>query len=529
MIRFGRQSLTEGTIWKSIILFAIPLLLSNFLQQLYNTADLLIVGRFSGATAMASVGATGAVTGMLVGLSVGLATGCSVIISQLYGAEDYDGLYKAVHSAFAIALLGGVVLTVAGIGLAPILLSLMNTPETVIDGSVTYMRIYFGGIIPTLIYNMGAGILNAVGDSRRPFFFLCVAAFANVVFDLLFVGVLSMGVAGAAIATVIAQSTAATFVLISLTRTHSPYRYFPKDTRLHGELVSRIVKIGLPAGMQSVLISISNVFIQTEINRFGEAAVAGIAVAGRVDGFVFVIMNAVGLSAMTFTGQNVGAGQWRRVKRGYLTSILLVVMLAAGFGSILLSFRFEVAGLFNNTPEVLHYATRMMSIILPTYFIFGINEVTSGYLRGQGKALVPMIATLVFMCGARLLWIALVLPFWDSIDVVIYAYPVSWILTLITLQTYNFLSYRKQKMAGKPATSFSNADNDTDNKSVATDLGSADLKPAELSNFSDLTDSIELKEITESVKKDGEESTVSVQSEAEPDIVENILLKNMPE
>lgn len=449
-MKLGRVNLVEGVIWRSLVLYALPLLLSNFLQQLYNTADLLIVGRYAGSHAMGSVGAIGSVTAMLVGLAVGLATGCTVVVSQYYGAEDYDGLFKTVHTAMAIAVGGGIILTAAGILLAPFLLNLMNTPPEIFDGAVLYMRIYFGGIIPTLIYNMGAGILNAVGDSKRPFSFLLVSAVTNVLFDIVLVAWLSLGVAGAAIATVIAQVVAALLVLISLTRTHSPYRVFIKDIRFHKEVLKKVSRIGLPAGTQSVLISISNTFIQAKVNSFGAMAVAGVAVANRVDGFIFVVMNAISLATMTFTGQNVGAAKPDRVRRGLYTSAVMVVAVSLSLAWTVLSFAPTIASWFNDDSGVTFYTVRMMSFILPFYFIFGLNDVISGFLRGRGKSMVPMFTSLIFMTGARLLWIWLVTPSWPSIDVVFMAYPVTWLLTFIVLfiyllKTYGFRSDRHEE------------------------------------------------------------------------------------
>lgn len=451
-MKAARVNLVEGTIWRSLVLYALPLLLSNFLQQLYNTADLLIVGRFAGSHAMGSVGAIGSVTGMLVGLAVGLATGCTVVVSQYFGAEDYDGLYRTVHTAMAIALGGGLILSAAGILLAPVLLQAMNTPAEILPGAVLYMRVYFAGIIPSLIYNMGAGILNAVGDSRRPFYFLLVSAVTNVVFDLLFVAIIPWGVAGAAIATVIAQVVAAGLVLISLTRTDSPYRVFLRDIRPHMAVLKKVSRIGLPAGTQSVLVSLSNTFIQAAINGFGAKAVAGVAVANRVDGFIFVVMNAIGLSAMTFTGQNVGAGKPERVRRGLYISAGMVVLVSVSLGWLVLGFAPQIVSLFNDDPEVIAYTIRMMSFILPIYFVFGLNDVIGGFLRGRGKSLVPMLISLIFMTGARLLWIYIATPIWPSIDVIFMAYPITWILTFIVLfiyllKTYGFRSDREEEKA----------------------------------------------------------------------------------
>ena len=435
-MRIRNVNLTEGSIWKQLLIFALPLMMSNFLQQLYNTADLLIVGRFAGTHAQAAVGATGALANMLVGFFVGLATGCAVVVAQMYGAEDEDGLYRMVHSAMSIALTSGVILSIAGFLLSTPLLRVMNTPADILEEASSYLRIFFVGSVPSLLYNMGSGILRSVGDSKRPFYFLAVSSLANILLDLLFVAVFKWGIQGAAWATIISQVLSALLVLLSLSRTTNSYRLYLRDIAFHGPVGKRALKIGVPAGFQSVLISGSNVIIQAAVNGFGTLAVAGFASAGRIDGFVWVSLNAISLAMMTFMGQNIGAGQIERAKKGLRQAIVLVMMIAGGIGAFFLLISKPLAALFNPDPQVNHYTMQVMKYILSLYWLFGINEVFGGALRGAGRSMVPMLVTLICMSGFRVLWIYGILPFKSTFDFMLLAYPLSWIITFLAYIIY---------------------------------------------------------------------------------------------
>ena len=435
-MRVRNVALTEGTIWKKLLIFALPLMLSNFLQQLYNTADLLIVGRFIGTEAQAAVGATGSLSNMLIGFFIGLSTGCAVVVAQMYGAEDEDGLYRMVHSSMSIALVSGVVLSVAGFFLSTPLLRLMNTPEEILADASVYLRIFFAGSIPSLLYNMGAGILRSVGDSKRPFYFLAVSSITNILLDLLFIAVFGWGVVGAAWATVISHIIAAVLVMMSLSKTDESYKLYLRDIAFHGPVGKRALKIGVPTGLQSVLISGSNVIIQTAVNGFGTLAVAGYAAAGRIDGFVWVTLNAVALAAMTFMGQNIGAGKIERAKKGLRQAIILVVIVSGGLGAFFLIFAGPLAALFNPDPAVTFYIRRVMLYILSIYWLFGINEVIGGALRGVGRSMVPMLVTLICMSGFRVFWVYVILPLNRTFDFMLLAYPLSYILTIIVYLIY---------------------------------------------------------------------------------------------
>ncbi len=435
-MRVRNVALTEGTIWKKLLIFALPLMLSNFLQQLYNTADLLIVGRFIGTEAQAAVGATGSLSNMLIGFFIGLSIGCAVVVAQMYGAEDEDGLYRMVHSSMSIALVSGVVLSVAGFFLSTPLLRLMNTPEEILADASVYLRIFFAGSIPSLLYNMGAGILRSVGDSKRPFYFLAVSSITNILLDLLFIAVFGWGVAGAAWATVISHIIAAVLVMMSLSKTDESYKLYLRDIAFHGPVGKRALKIGVPTGLQSVLISGSNVIIQTAVNGFGTLAVAGYAAAGRIDGFVWVTLNAVALAAMTFMGQNIGAGKIERAKKGLRQAIVLVVIVSGGLGAFFLIFAGPLAALFNPDPAVTFYIRQVMLYILSIYWLFGINEVIGGALRGVGRSMVPMLVTLICMSGFRVFWVYVILPLNRTFDFMLLAYPLSYILTIIVYLIY---------------------------------------------------------------------------------------------
>ena len=435
-MRVRNVALTEGTIWKKLLIFALPLMLSNFLQQLYNTADLLIVGRFIGTEAQAAVGATGSLSNMLIGFFIGLSTGCAVVVAQMYGAEDEDGLYRMVHSSMSIALVSGVVLSVAGFFLSTPLLRLMNTPEEILADASVYLRIFFAGSIPSLLYNMGAGILRSVGDSKRPFYFLAVSSITNILLDLLFIAVFGWGVVGAAWATVISHIIAAVLVMMSLSKTDESYKLYLRDIAFHGPVGKRALKIGVPAGLQSVLISGSNVIIQTAVNGFGTLAVAGYAAAGRIDGFVWVTLNAVALAAMTFMGQTIGAGKIERAKKGLRQAIVLVVIVSGGLGAFFLIFAGPLAALFNPDPAVTFYIRQVMLYILSIYWLFGINEVIGGALRGVGRSMVPMLVTLICMSGFRVFWVYVILPLNRTFDFMLLAYPLSYVLTIIVYLIY---------------------------------------------------------------------------------------------
>lgn len=431
-------NLTEGVIWKSLLTFTLPLLLSALLQQLYNTVDLLIVGRFAGKIDMAAIGASGAITVLVVALFMGLSTGASVLVAQHYGAKDRAALFKVVHTNFAIALYGGLVLTIFTVIFTPQFLAWIDTPPEVMGPAVRYMRILFAGLIPVMVYNMGSAVLRSVGDSVRPFNFLAIAAGLNIVLDLIFVGAFKMGAVGAGIATVLAQSVSGILVLLSLLKTTDIYRLRMKRIRFHKESLERIVAIGLPAAVSGGLISLSNVIIQAQINVFGAQAIAGVAAASRVDGFVFTSLEAFALAITTFVGQNIGAKKPKRLKSGIITALVMTLLFVASVSSILVIFRTPLMKIFTSEKDVIFYGTKMIVILAPFYVIFSVTEVLSGAIRGSGTAVPIMIITLIGMFIIRLGWIFTAMPMYKTIDIICWSYPISWVFTCIMTLIYYF-------------------------------------------------------------------------------------------
>lgn len=439
-------NLTEGVIWKSLLTFTLPLLLSALLQQLYNTVDLLIVGRFAGKIDMAAIGASGAITVLVVALFMGLSTGASVLVAQHYGAKDRAALSKVVHTNFAIAIYGGLVLTIFTVIFTPQFLAWIDTPPEVMGPAVRYMRILFAGLIPVMVYNMGSAVLRSVGDSVRPFNFLAIAAGLNIVLDLIFVGAFKMGAVGAGIATVLAQSVSGILVLLSLLKTTDIYRLRMKRIRFHKETLNHIVAIGLPAAVSGGLISLSNVIIQAQINVFGAQAIAGVAAASRVDGFVFTSLEAFALAITTFVGQNIGAKKPKRLKSGIITALVMTLLFVASVSSILVIFRTPLMKIFTSEKDVIFYGTKMIVILAPFYVIFSVTEVLSGAIRGSGTAVPIMIITLIGMFIIRLGWIFTAMPMYKTIDIICWSYPISWVFTCIMTLVYYFKGKWRKNM-----------------------------------------------------------------------------------
>ena len=428
--------LTKGTIWKQVLFFAIPLLLSNLLQQLYSAVDLMIVGNFAGKIDMAAVGATTSITGMIIGLFMGLAAGGSVVVSQYFGAADYNRLQKSIHTAYAIALASGFILTVFGYFASPIFLKMMGTPAEILPKAVTYMRIHFAGSIPLLVYNIGAGILRSVGDSRRPFYFLIVSTFTNLILDIIFVAWLKLGVAGAGWATFISTLVSALLVTSSLRVSHTVYHLSLRKIKFDLPILKKIVKIGIPAGIQGMLISFSNVFIQAQVNVFGANAIAGVATGFRLNALVFSVFQSFSLSATTFSGQNMGAGLKERVEDGIKDISKLTFVSTLIIGLSILIFRYPLVALFSDSKEVVYIAARMISFMTPFYWILGLINVIAGYIRGTGESLRPMVIYIFGMVIVRLAYLNIALYYNQDLDMIFLSYPISWTITLCIMYLY---------------------------------------------------------------------------------------------
>ena len=449
MARTQNNDITTGVIWKQLLLFFFPILLGTFFQQLYNTVDAAIIGRFAGTEALAAVGGSSAqILNLLVGFFVGLASGATVIVSQYYGAGDGEGVSRAVHTGIALALAAGLMMTVAGVAATPALLRLMNTPEDTMADSTAYVRVVFLAMVPSMVYNVGAGILRAVGDSRRPLYFLIVACLVNVALDLLFVVVLRLAVLGVAIATALAQLTSAALVWICLCRAEGSYRLFPRRVRADRALLLRTVEIGLPSGLQSVMYTISNMIITATINGFGTSAVAAWVTLGKVDGMFWMINGAFGITIMTFAGQNYGARQLERAERSLFTCTALSLSAAWLFSGLFFAFARPVFSVFTRDAQVMDIALTMMRHITPWYWLFVPIEMISGALRGMGRTLVPTLITALGICVFRIIWMFGVVPGWHEIRAITLSYPISWLLTAAAFLVY-YLSVRRQLGFGR--------------------------------------------------------------------------------
>lgn len=437
--------MTEGSIVRHLIDFSIPLLIGNIFQQLYNMVDTWVVGNFVSNEAFSAVGSVGPIINMLIGLFLGLSSGASVVIAQYYGADRRDKVQDAVHTSMLMTLLMGVVFTAAGILLAPTMLRLMKTPANVFPASQEYLVIYFAGVLGLMVYNIGSGILRAVGDSRRPLYFLIFSAVMNIVLDLLFVCSFHMGVAGVAYATIISQILSAVLVIIVLMRSQEDYRLIPRELRINGPILSRILRIGLPAAIQTSVISFSNVFVQAYINEFQSSCMAGWTSYNRLDAFAWLPMLCLGMANTTFVGQNLGAGKLDRVKKGVNIGILIAMAGTLIIVVPLMCFSDTMLKLFNSDPEVLRYGRMFVLYMSPFYIPYCATQIYSGALRGAGDSLSPMIVTIASFVVFRQLYLLIGTQFISSPLFVGLSYPAGWIVSTITL----FIIYRSGRWEKK--------------------------------------------------------------------------------
>ncbi len=445
--------MTEGSIWKKILFFSIPLILGNLFQQLYNTVDSIIVGNYIGSEALAAVGSSGSLINLLIGFCIGASAGAGVVIAQFYGAQDREGVRKAVHTTIAIAIAAGAILTVVGIVATPILLKAMGTPQEVFDQASIYLKVYFGGILFSVVYNMSAGILNAVGNSKRSLVYLMIAATSNIFLDLLFVVVLKMGIVGAAIATDISQLLSCIFIILFLVRSEDVYRVKLKDIRCYDNLLGKILKIGLPTGVQNIVISLSNVIVQSSVNSFGAVAMAGFAAYIKVDGFNILPVLSFSMAATTFVGQNVGAGRLDRVKKGMYVSVAMGIIYTVCTGILLLAFAPQVIGVFTQNGKVVEYGVYIMKFFCPFYWMLGILHILAGTIRGTGKTMQAMVVFLFSLCIFRVLWIWGAMSVSHKIGGVMLGYPLSWLVGLVMILIYvwkgNWMPYGMKKDSTK--------------------------------------------------------------------------------
>lgn len=445
--------MTEGSIWKKILFFSIPLILGNLFQQLYNTVDSIIVGNYIGSEALAAVGSSGSLINLLIGFCIGASAGAGVVIAQFYGAQDKEGVRKAVHTTIAIAIAAGAILTIVGIVTTPLLLKAMGTPKEVFDQASIYLKVYFGGILFSVVYNMSAGILNAVGNSKRSLVYLMIAATSNIFLDLLFVVVFKMGIVGAAIATDISQLLSCIFIILFLVRSEDVYRVKLKDIRCYDNLLGKILKIGLPTGVQNIVISLSNVIAQSSVNSFGAVAMAGFAAYIKVDGFNILPVLSFSMAATTFVGQNVGAGRLDRVKKGMYVSVAMGIIYTVCTGILLLAFAPQVIGVFTQNGKVVEYGVYIMRFFCPFYWMLGILHILAGTIRGTGKTMQAMVVFLFSLCIFRVLWIWGAMSVSHKIGGVMLGYPLSWLVGLVMILIYvwkgNWMPYGMKKDSTK--------------------------------------------------------------------------------
>ena len=427
--------MTTGSIFRHIILFALPLLAGNVFQQLYNMVDTWVVGRFVSNEAYAAVGSVGPIVNMLVGFFMGLASGAGVVISQYYGAKRMEDVQRTVHTTITMTLILGIVFTAIGLGATPFLLRMMNTPENVLPESKAYLSIYFSGIMGLMVYNTGAGILRAVGDSKRPFYFLVVCALLNTVLDLVFVIVLKMGVRGVALATIISQGVSAILVMAVLIRTNECVKVRPRKLQLHFDIFRKIIRVGIPAAIQMAITGFSNIFVQSYINFFGDACMSGWTTYAKVDAVLFLPMQSIALASTTFVGQNLGCNQVERAKKGVRTALMMAVTSTLLLMIPIITFAEPVVAFFNTKPEVVEYGAMLLRYITPFYVLCCFNQIYSGALRGAGNSKAPMVIMLSSFVAFRQVYLFIMSRVCNEIIPIAMSYPAGWLLcaTLTTI------------------------------------------------------------------------------------------------
>lgn len=435
-MRSSGSSLTEGSIWKSMLLFALPVFLGNVFQQLYNTFDSWVVGNYLGDNALAAVSSSGSLIFMMIGFFNGVAMGAGVIIARCYGAKDYDSMRRAIHTDVAFGLTAGILLTALGVAFTPTILRWMDTPEDVLPQSISYFRYYFCGAIFTVMYNIMVGILHAVGDSRHPLYYLIFSSFVNVVLDLLFVAVFRWGVGSAAIATTISQGVSALLCFRLLLTTKESYRVELKKIRYHWDSFKDIVRYGLPSGVQNSVIAMANLVVQTNINSFGKAAMAGCGSYSKIEGFAFLPITCFAQALSTFVGQNLGAQQYGRVKKGVRFAVICSVSMAELIGVASYLLAPQLISVFNDSPEVVAYGANHMRTICLFYCLLALSHCIAGILRGAGKATVPMFIMLGCWCLLRVTYISIAMQHVNELHTVSMAYPITWFASSVLFIIY---------------------------------------------------------------------------------------------
>lgn len=429
MNRKYEMDMCSGPILGKILIFSLPLMLSGILQLLFNAADVIVVGRYAGSQSLAAVGSTGSLTNLLINIFIGLSVGVNVLVAQYYGAKKDRDVSETIHTAICVSLISGLFLVFLGQFAARPLLTLMGTPDDVINKATIYVKIYFAGMPVIMLYNFGSAILRAVGDTKRPLYFLTVAGIVNVILNLVFVIVFNMDVAGVALATVISQVISAGLVLRCLMKSEGSLKFSVKNMRISVPKLKRIAQVGLPAGIQGAIFSISNVLIQSSVNSFGSIAMAGNTTSQNIEGFIYTAMNAIYQTNLSFTSQNYGGRKYARINRILLTCIGVVVVIGLGLGLSAYAAGERLVGIYSSDPEVIQYGVRRLAIFGTTYFLCGIMDTMVGSIRGLGCSVLPMCVSLAGVCGLRVVWIYTVFQWSHSLTVLYLSYPASWILT----------------------------------------------------------------------------------------------------
>ena len=443
--------MTEGPIFRGIVLYTIPIILTGILQLLFNAADLIVVGRFCGSLSVGAVGATGSITTLVVSLFTGLSVGAGVTVAHAYGQKDWESVHRTVHTTLPIALVSGVILTVIGVIFSKQLLTLMDTPENVLELSSVYMKIYFAGITFNMVYNFAASILRAVGDTKSPLIFLTLAGVINVIFNVIFVTLFDMNVAGVALATTISQGVSAVLVVWALMKRTDAARLVLRDMRFYGAQIKKIVLIGLPSGINGAVYAISNVIIQSSVNSFGDIVVSGNAAAANIEGFVWICLNSFMQTSLNYTAQNVGAGNWSRVKKIFWTCLGSVSAVGICLGVSVYSVAPHLLSIYiTDSAEAIAYGITRMTYICFPYFLCGIMDVTTGALRGMGVSIAPMMISIMGVCGVRIGWIYTIFRMeeFHNLDSLYFSYPISWMLTFtVQLIVFIMIFNKKKKSA----------------------------------------------------------------------------------
>lgn len=435
------RSMTEGVIWKQVLLFSLPLLIGNVFQQLYNTVDSYVVGNYVGHEALAAVGASNPLINLIIGLFMGISTGAGILIARYYGGEKYEEVESSIHTFIAFSIIVGVFLTIFGLIFSPHLLRWLKTPEEIMPQATIYLRVYFWGVLFLVIYNSGAGILRAVGNSRNPLIYLAISSVINVSLDLIFVIVFDMGILGVAVATFIAQLVSAILVILHLMHTDDVYKLILKNIRIDFRMLEGIVRMGVPTGIQQTVVSFSNVLVQSYVNSFGANAIAAFSAADKFNAFLAMPTNSLSLTITTFTGQNLGANKKERVQEGIKKTVLMGVIAVVMLGIPTFLFAEQLISIFSKSPEVIAYGARQLRIVVPFYTFLAVNAILSGALRGSGLTMVPMFIMIFSFTILRQVFLYLAMRINRSMDMVFWSYSVTWFASMM----FTLIYYRKSK------------------------------------------------------------------------------------